>query len=84
MGMKTTMKTLKTGDLFKVKASPCTMTKMTDVREFRCISPTRVEIVTPSDVQVNGDIAFRNGSWKDNPVSDVDPEWYTARGFEVA
>ena len=77
------LKKIAFGDTFTVTHSPCPITKMTDKRVFKCLGPDKVELLVPSDTQINADSAFRDGSWKDVAVSDIEPEWYRQRGFEV-
>jgi hypothetical protein len=76
-------KELHVGDLFRDGGHKCTIIGDRDWRIMKCLGPTRVEIVTPSDMQINSDAGFRNGDWKDTAISDVDALWYTTRGWKV-
>lgn len=78
-----TLKPISVGNPFKVKYPDCTMTGMTDHRLYRCLGPTTVKLLQPSAAQMNGDSAFRDGSWKENAVSEVEEAWFTQRGYKV-
>ena len=60
------------------------MTGMTDHRVYKCIDGTHILLLQPSDCQINADPWFRNDWSPDKEtVTEVDPQWFPARGFKV-
>ena len=77
------MKEITEGDLFDVNMHYGG--HKDDKRTYKLLSASKfiVQLIKPSQYQIDSDRNFSTGKWKENPISNVESAWFKVRGIKV-